>query len=100
MMPLTIFPCRIETEYRREFKQGATSGMTERIVIVGGSIAGLATALALSRMGQDVVVLEQDAPPPQGSTQDLFITWKRRGVPQLRHSHGFLARLRNLLRHR
>lgn len=74
--------------------------MGERMVIVGGSIAGLATALALSRMGQDVVVLEQDAPPPTGSPQELFTTWKRRGVPQLRHSHGFLARLRNLLRDR
>jgi 2-polyprenyl-6-methoxyphenol hydroxylase-like FAD-dependent oxidoreductase len=74
--------------------------MAERMVIVGGSIAGLATALALSRIGQEVVVLEQDAPPPPGSPQELFTTWKRRGVPQLRHSHGFLARLRNLLRDR
>ncbi len=74
--------------------------MTERMVIVGGSIAGLATALALSRMGQDVVVLEQDVPPPPGSPNELFTSWKRRGVPQLRHSHGFLARLRNLLRDR
>ena len=74
--------------------------MSERMVIVGGSIAGLATALALSRVGQEVLVLEQDAPPPPGSPQALFATWKRRGVPQLRHSHGFLARLRNLLRDR
>ena len=74
--------------------------MAESMVIVGGSIAVLATALALSRMGQEVVVLEQDAPPPPGSPQELFTTWKRRGVPQLRHSHGFLARLRNLLRDR
>ncbi len=74
--------------------------MAEPMVIVGGSIAGLATALALSRVGQEVVVLEQDAPPPPGSPQALFTTWKRRGVPQLRHSHGFLARLRNLLRDR
>ena len=74
--------------------------MAEPMVIVGGSIAGLATALALSRMGQEVVVLEQDPPPPPGSPQALFNTWKRRGVPQLRHSHGFLARLRNLLRDR
>jgi 2-polyprenyl-6-methoxyphenol hydroxylase-like FAD-dependent oxidoreductase len=74
--------------------------MSDRIVIVGGSIAGLATALALSRAGQEVVVLERDAPPPPGSPQELFTTWRRRGVPQLRHSHGFLARLRNLLRDR
>ena len=74
--------------------------MTEPIIIVGGSIAGLAAALALSRVGQDVVVLEQDAPPPPGTPQELFAAWKRRGVPQLRHSHGFLARLRNLLRDR
>ena len=74
--------------------------MTEPIVIVGGGIAGLAAALALSRVGQEVVVLEQDAPPPPGTPQELFASWKRRGAPQLRHSHGFLARLRNLLRDR
>ncbi len=74
--------------------------MSERIVIVGASIAGLTTALALSRSGHDVVVLERDAASPPGSSRDVSTIWKRRGVPQWRHSHGFLARLRNVLRDR
>ena len=71
--------------------------MPERIVIVGASIAGLATALALSHSGREIVVLERDAAPPEGSSHQVFETWERSGVPQLRHSHGFLARLRNLV---
>ncbi len=74
--------------------------MPERIVIVGASIAGLATALALSHAGREIVVLERDAAPPEGSSHQVFETWERSGVPQLRHSHGFLARLRNLVRDR
>jgi 2-polyprenyl-6-methoxyphenol hydroxylase-like FAD-dependent oxidoreductase len=73
--------------------------MPERIIIVGAGIAGLATALALSRAGYSVVILERDAAPLVGTPDDVFTHWKRPGVPQLRHSHGFLARLRNLLRH-
>jgi 2-polyprenyl-6-methoxyphenol hydroxylase-like FAD-dependent oxidoreductase len=74
--------------------------MPERLLIVGASIAGLATALALSRAGYEVTVVERDAEPPTGPPHVLFTTWERHGVPQLRHSHGFLARLRNLLRDR
>lgn len=73
--------------------------MPERIIIVGAGIAGLATALALSRAGYSVVILERDAAPLVGTPDEVFTHWKRPGVPQLHHSHGFLARLRNLLRH-
>jgi 2-polyprenyl-6-methoxyphenol hydroxylase-like FAD-dependent oxidoreductase len=31
---------------------------------------------------------------------EAFTAWERRGAPQVRHSHAFLARLRNLLRSR
>lgn len=72
--------------------------MSERIVIVGASIAGLATALALNRAGDNLIVLERDDAPASNSSCGVFADWKRRGVPQLRHSHGFLARLRNTLR--
>jgi 2-polyprenyl-6-methoxyphenol hydroxylase-like FAD-dependent oxidoreductase len=74
--------------------------MSERIIIVGAGIAGLSTALALSRAGYEVTVLERDVAPPAGAPHALFATWERPGVPQFRHSHGFLACLRNLLRDR
>lgn len=72
--------------------------MSDRIVIAGASIAGLSTALALSRLGRPVDILERDTPPAATSPNHLFATWDRPGVPQLRHSHGFLARLRNMVR--
>jgi 2-polyprenyl-6-methoxyphenol hydroxylase-like FAD-dependent oxidoreductase len=46
-----------------------------------------------------VTVLERDATPHPASAHDAF-WWDRRGAPQVRHSHMFLARLRNLLRDR
>lgn len=68
-----------------------------RILIVGGSVAGLATALALSQDGHEVQVLERDATPLPASPVEAFERWERRGAPQVWHSHAFLARLRNLL---
>jgi 2-polyprenyl-6-methoxyphenol hydroxylase-like FAD-dependent oxidoreductase len=68
-----------------------------RVVIVGAGVAGLGAALACSRAGHDVVVLERDATPLPATADDAF-HWDRRGAPQVRHSHAFLARLRNALR--
>jgi flavin-dependent dehydrogenase len=70
-----------------------------RILVVGGGVAGLGTALAMSRSGHDVTVLERDATPLPASADEAF-EWDRRGAPQVRHSHALLARLRNLLRDR
>ena len=60
-------------------------------------MAGLGTALALGRDGHRVTVLERDATPLPEDPHGAF-SWDRRGAPQVRHSHMFLARLRNLLR--
>ncbi|MEX0749898.1 MAG: FAD-dependent oxidoreductase [Dehalococcoidia bacterium] len=68
-----------------------------RIVITGAGIAGLFSALFLARDGHDIVLLERDATPLPGSPDEAF-TWNRRGAPQVRHPHAFLARLRNILR--
>jgi 2-polyprenyl-6-methoxyphenol hydroxylase-like FAD-dependent oxidoreductase len=68
-----------------------------RIIVVGGGIAGLGTALACARDGHEVVVFERDD-TPMPPDADAAFEWRRKGAPQVRHSHAFLARLRNLLR--
>ena len=72
--------------------------MAERVLVVGGGIAGLCTALALAPTGRQLTILERDAPPPLGDADEAFLTWNRRGVGQQRHSHAFLARLRGLIK--
>jgi 2-polyprenyl-6-methoxyphenol hydroxylase-like FAD-dependent oxidoreductase len=67
-------------------------------VIIGGGMAGLATALSLKNGGRKVVIVERDDPPPEISPEKAFDSWKRPGVPQLHHTHIFLARLRTILR--
>jgi 2-polyprenyl-6-methoxyphenol hydroxylase-like FAD-dependent oxidoreductase len=70
-----------------------------RIIVVGGGIAGLGTALACARDGHEVILLERDD-TPMPADADAAFAWRRKGAPQVRHSHAFLARLRNLLRDR
>src|SRR5689334_16093573 len=63
-------------------------------VVLGGGVAGLATARLLVRHCDRVVVLERDERGDAGSPEDAFQRWERPGAPQFRHSHAFLARLR------
>ena len=67
-----------------------------RIAVVGGGIGGLGTALACARDGHQVTILERDDTPMPADANSAF-AWERTGAPQVRHSHAFLARLRNLL---
>lgn len=69
----------------------------KHVVVVGGSVAGLGAALVLSSEGHRVTVLEKDATPLPGSPLEAFESWDRRGSPQTRHSHAFLARLHGIL---
>jgi glycine/D-amino acid oxidase-like deaminating enzyme len=71
-----------------------------QVVVVGGSIAGLAAALALTGSGRRVTLLERDAAPLPATPLEAFQSWQRPGAPQTRHAHAFLSRLRNLLRER
>ena len=57
----------------------------------------MGSALGLARQGHDVTVFERDDTPMPESAEEAF-EWDRRGAPQVRHSHAFLARLRNMLR--
>ena len=68
-----------------------------RIVIVGGGMGGLATALFSSRRGHTVTVVDRDPGPPVGGA-DEFAVWDRRGVAQASFSHYFLARSTRVIR--
>ncbi|MFL0412911.1 FAD-dependent oxidoreductase [uncultured Sphingomonas sp.] len=70
----------------------------EDVIVVGAGIAGLCTALRLGGGSRRVTLLERDEAPPPGGPDAAFDQWQRRGVSQLRQSHAFLARLRNIIR--
>jgi 2-polyprenyl-6-methoxyphenol hydroxylase-like FAD-dependent oxidoreductase len=57
------------------------------VVVAGASIAGLAAALAFSRSGHDILLLERSAVPPEGPVAEAAGYWHRPTVPQARHSH-------------
>jgi len=71
----------------------------ERIVIAGGGVGGLALALMLGRAGRRVTLVERDELPDDPDPEAAFAS-TRRGVPQTHQTHGFLARLRLVLRDR
>lgn len=71
--------------------------MTRRAAVIGGSVAGLASAIGLARRGWEVTVVERDLAPDTNDGDEAFLVWDRRNVPQFRQPHAFSARSRNLL---
>jgi 2-polyprenyl-6-methoxyphenol hydroxylase-like FAD-dependent oxidoreductase len=69
------------------------------VVVVGGGIGGLGSALALARAGHRVTLLERDPLPARADAEEAFRA-ERNGAPQSHQTHGFLARLQVLLRER
>ena len=51
----------------------------KHVVVIGGSVAGLGVALALSGRGHRVTVIEADATPLPSSHLEAFSRWNRRG---------------------
>jgi len=70
----------------------------ERVLIIGGSIGGLASALALDPHRYEIVIVERDEAPPELSPDQAFDAWDRSGVPQFRHAHILLSRLHTVIR--
>jgi 2-polyprenyl-6-methoxyphenol hydroxylase-like FAD-dependent oxidoreductase len=67
-----------------------------KFVVAGGGVAGLASALALARAGQDAVVLERDPLDSTGPPESAFQV-PRHGIPHYFQPHAFLPRGRRLL---
>jgi 2-polyprenyl-6-methoxyphenol hydroxylase-like FAD-dependent oxidoreductase len=72
---------------------------TGRFVVAGGSIAGLASSLALARAGAQVTIVERDVIPPAKDPEEAFLV-ERPGVPQSHFLHAFLARMVKVMRQR
>lgn len=70
----------------------------EHVLVAGAGIAGLGAALALGDGRRRITLIDRDPAAPNGTAEDAFRDWQRRGATQLRHSHVFLGRLTTLLR--
>ena len=68
-----------------------------QVAVVGAGVSGLAACVALARDGHQITLFERDPLELAADVHEAFEA-DRRGAPQIRHSHAFLARVRNLLR--
>ena len=67
------------------------------IVVCGGGVVGLATAMMLARDGHQVTVLEGDPYPVPPDPEAAWTGWGRSGVAQFRQPHNLFPRLRAIL---
>jgi 2-polyprenyl-6-methoxyphenol hydroxylase-like FAD-dependent oxidoreductase len=74
---------------------GAVPG--RRIVVVGGGVTGLATAVLAARRGHPVTLVERDVLPAGPMSQSPALP--RPGVPHYLQPHAFIPRARLELRH-
>ena len=65
------------------------------VVVTGGGLIGLSTAMLLAKDGHEVTVLERDPSPPP-APGEAWASWERQGVNQFRMLHMFLPRFRQL----
>jgi 2-polyprenyl-6-methoxyphenol hydroxylase-like FAD-dependent oxidoreductase len=65
-----------------------------KIVVVGGGVVALGTALLLAGDGHEVTVLERDPEGPPGDPAQAWERWQRPGLNQFRMAHAFLGGFR------
>jgi 2-polyprenyl-6-methoxyphenol hydroxylase-like FAD-dependent oxidoreductase len=68
-----------------------------KVIVCGGGICGLGTALLLARDGHAVTLLERDGSPLPDSAAGAWDAWERHGVAQFRQPHNFMPGLRQVL---
>lgn len=70
------------------------------VVVIGGSVAGLAGAYTLAELGYGVTLVERDPQQPPDTVEAAHEEWRRPTVPQSVHSHAFGSLGTNLLSRR
>ncbi|MFD4925022.1 NAD(P)/FAD-dependent oxidoreductase [Streptomyces goshikiensis] len=68
------------------------------VLVVGGGVAGLATALLAARRGHTAELFERDTRAPGTALDRDFFGWRRPAVPQATQPHALLGAARNVLR--
>ncbi|HET8951556.1 MAG TPA: FAD-dependent oxidoreductase, partial [Solirubrobacteraceae bacterium] len=68
-----------------------------KVIVLGGGLCGLASALMLARDGHEVTVLERDPGPVPESPERAWEAWERGGVAQFRQAHYMQPRGRQVL---
>ena len=67
------------------------------IVVCGGGMIGLTSAMLLAREGHEVVLLERDGGEVPASVDEAWERWARPGVAQFRQPHVVMPRYRQIL---
>lgn len=68
------------------------------VLIIGGGVGGLATALLAARRGHTAELFERDTRAPGTALDRDFFDWRRTTVPQANQPHALLGAARNVLR--
>ncbi|AYV30792.1 MULTISPECIES: NAD(P)/FAD-dependent oxidoreductase [Streptomyces] len=68
------------------------------VLVVGGGVGGLATALLAVRQGHTAELFERDTRAPGTALDRDFFGWRRPAVPQATQPHALLGAARNVLR--
>ena len=67
------------------------------VVVCGGGMIGLSSAMLLARDGHEVTVLERDGGEVPSSVDEAWERWQRPGVPQFRQPHVLLPGYRQVV---
>ncbi|MFK0216967.1 NAD(P)-binding protein [Streptomyces vinaceus] len=68
------------------------------VLVIGGGVGGLATALLAARYGHTAELFERDTRAPGAALDRDFFGWHRPGVPQAAQPHALLGAARTVLR--
>ncbi len=68
------------------------------VLVIGGGVGGLATALLAARQGHTAELFERDTRAPGTALDRDFFGWRRPTVPQANQPHALLGAARTLLR--